>query len=106
MKPYAGFLADKEEWESAFLERVKRMYARDKNHPSIIMWSLGNEAGYGAHHDVMMAWLERTDPSRFIMYEPGKAVASLGCWGRQMCASERRSEERRGGKGWVSTCES
>jgi beta-galactosidase len=78
MKPYAGFLADKEEWEAAFLERMKRMYGRDKNHPCIIAWSLGNESGYGAHHDVMMAWLERADPSRCVMYEPGECASVIG----------------------------
>ena len=72
MTPYAGYLADSAEWELAFMDRVRRMYARDKNHPSIIIWSLGNESGYGHHHDVMVAWLERADPSRFVMYEPGE----------------------------------
>ncbi len=53
----------------AFLDRGLRMVERDKNHPSIIAWSLGNESGYGAHHDAMAAWIRRRDPSRLLHYE-------------------------------------
>ena len=57
------------EWEKAFLDRAQRMVLRDVNHPSIIVWSLGNEAGYGPNHDVMAAWIREYDPSRLIHYE-------------------------------------
>ncbi|MEO6876236.1 MAG: glycoside hydrolase family 2 TIM barrel-domain containing protein [Opitutaceae bacterium] len=53
----------------AFLDRGLRMVERDKNHPSIIAWSLGNESGYGAHHDAMAAWIRHRDPSRLVHYE-------------------------------------
>lgn len=56
-------------WEKAFLERAQRMVLRDVNHPSIIVWSLGNEAGYGPNHDVMADWIRKYDPSRLIHYE-------------------------------------
>lgn len=56
-------------WEKAFLERAQRMVLRDINHPSIIVWSLGNEAGYGPNHDVMADWIRAYDPSRLIHYE-------------------------------------
>ena len=56
-------------WEKAFLERAQRMVLRDVNHPSIITWSLGNEAGYGSNHDVMADWIREYDPSRLIHYE-------------------------------------
>ena len=56
-------------WERAFLERAQRMVLRDVNHPSIITWSLGNEAGYGSNHDVMADWIREYDPSRLIHYE-------------------------------------
>ena len=56
-------------WEKAFLERAQRMVLRDVNHPSIIVWSLGNEAGYGPNHDVMADWIREYDPSRLIHYE-------------------------------------
>ena len=54
---------------NAFVERGMRMVMRDKNHPSIIMWSLGNESGYGANHDSMAGWIRKYDPSRVLHYE-------------------------------------
>ena len=56
-------------WTTAFLERGQRMVQRDKNHPSIIMWSLGNESGYGPNHDAMAGWIRGYDPTRPIVYE-------------------------------------
>lgn len=52
-----------------FLERGLRMVERDKNHPSVIVWSLGNESGYGPNHDAMAGWIRRLDPSRPLHYE-------------------------------------
>lgn len=60
-------------WEpayaQAFLDRGTRMVLRDKNHPSVLLWSLGNESGYGPSHDAMAAWIRRYDPSRLLHYE-------------------------------------
>jgi beta-galactosidase len=53
----------------AFLDRAVRMVERDKNHASIIAWSLGNESGYGPHHDAMAGWIRHRDPSRVLHYE-------------------------------------
>ncbi len=58
-----------ERWAACFLERVQRMVRRDYNHPSVIIWSLGNEAGYGHNHDACAGWLRRYDPDRPIHYE-------------------------------------
>jgi len=58
-------------WSSAFLERAVRMVERDKNHASIILWSLGNETGYGANQDAMAGWVRGRDSSRPLHYEPG-----------------------------------
>lgn len=68
-----GRLARDPAWINAFLERATRMVARDFNHPSIIIWSLGNESGYGPAHDAMYGWIKRSDPSRPVQYEGGGA---------------------------------
>ncbi|WP_371263438.1 glycoside hydrolase family 2 TIM barrel-domain containing protein [Paenibacillus sp. 1_12] len=57
------------DWEHAFLERAIRMVERDKNHPSIVMWSLGNESGYDMNHMAMARWIKGRDTSRPIHYE-------------------------------------
>ena len=56
---------------AAFLERAVRMVERDKNHPSVILWSLGNETGYSQSHDAMAGWIRGYDPSRPLHFEPG-----------------------------------
>ncbi|NMA23429.1 MAG: DUF4981 domain-containing protein, partial [Spirochaetales bacterium] len=58
-------------WSASFLERVQRMVLRHFNHPSIIAWSLGNEAGYGSNQDACAAWVRRVDPCRALHYEGG-----------------------------------
>ncbi|HHZ98787.1 MAG TPA: glycoside hydrolase family 2, partial [Candidatus Marinimicrobia bacterium] len=65
-----GELADNPEWEKAWLDRGLRMMARDKNHPSIIMWSMGNEAGDGENFRTMYAAMKKADPTRPVAYEP------------------------------------
>ncbi|MDD3242147.1 MAG: glycoside hydrolase family 2 TIM barrel-domain containing protein, partial [Eubacteriales bacterium] len=62
-------LSESEEWTAVYLDRVSRMVCRDRNHPSIIMWSLGNESGYGRNHDAMAAWIREHEPTRPIHYE-------------------------------------
>ena len=64
-----GTLCDDHRYLGAWVDRVSRMALRDKNHASIILWSLGNESGYGANHDAGAAWLRRYDPSRPLHYE-------------------------------------
>ena len=58
-------------WHAAMLQRVARMAERDKNHPSIILWSLGNESGWSPAHDAAAAWLRAFDPTRPVQYESG-----------------------------------
>ncbi len=64
-----GELCDDQRYLGQWLDRVSRMAIRDKNHPSIILWSLGNESGHGANHDAAAGWLRRYDPSRPLHYE-------------------------------------
>jgi beta-galactosidase len=56
-------------YTNAFVERVRAMVERDKNHPSVIFWSLGNESGYGPNHDAAAGWARGADPSRPLHYE-------------------------------------
>ncbi|SEA70265.1 Glycosyl hydrolases family 2 [Prevotella sp. tc2-28] len=64
-----GTLASTPDWGDAFLDRAIRMAERDKNHPCVIFWSLGNESGYGPNQAAMSAWLHEFDPTRPVHYE-------------------------------------
>jgi len=64
-----GTLGDNPEWEHAHMQRTKAMVERDKNHPSVIAWSLGNEAGNGVNFYKTYRWIEQRDPSRPRQYE-------------------------------------
>ena len=61
---YYGNICDDPRWTNAFLYRGMNMVLRDKNHPSVIFWSLGNETGYGANQDALAGWIRGYDPSR------------------------------------------
>jgi beta-galactosidase len=67
-----GKLSNDTQWTHAFMERVTRMVERDKNHPSIIFWSLGNEAGRGPNHAAMAEWVHDFDITRPVHYEPAQ----------------------------------
>ena len=71
-----GRLASDPQWTGAFMSRYTQMVERDKNHASIIIWSLGNECGHGASHNAMYAWSKSFDPSRPVQYEGGGANTS------------------------------
>ncbi len=71
-----GRLASDPQWASAFMSRYTQMVERDKNHASIIIWSLGNESGHGANHNAMYGWSKSFDPSRPVQYEGGGANTS------------------------------
>ncbi len=62
-------LAKQPEWKAAHLARTIAMVERDKNHPSVIVWSLGNEAGDGANMEATSAWIKQRDPSRPVQSE-------------------------------------
>lgn len=67
-----GQLAEDPSWEAAFVERGQRMVERDKNHPGVLVWSLGNESGYGPNHDAMADWIHTNDPTRLVHYHPAE----------------------------------
>ncbi len=67
-----GKLSNDPTWNHAYMERMTRMVKRDKNHSSIIIWSLGNEAGRGPNHAAMAAWTHNYDITRPVLYEPAQ----------------------------------
>jgi len=69
-------VSDEQLWLNAYLERVTRLVLRDRNHPSVIIWSLGNESGLGANHHAAYQWVKQTDPTRPVQYEGGGADSS------------------------------
>ncbi len=69
-------LAKKPEWGPAHLDRTRRMVERDKNHPSVIIWSLGNEAGNGVNFELTYSWIKKRDPSRPVQYERAGLAAN------------------------------
>lgn len=88
-----GLLANDPDWITPFLERVTRMVVRDRNHPSVIGWSMGNESGCGPAFAAVSAWTKDADPTRFIHYEGAQGVPEhplyrpisrfTGCCGHQ-----------------------
>ena len=72
-----GKLSNDPSWTNAYLERMTRMVERDKNHPSVVMWSLGNEAGKGPNHAAMASWTHDFDITRPIHYEPAQGNPRL-----------------------------
>ncbi len=72
-----GQLVNRASWHYAVNDRVIRMVERDKNHPSIVSWSLGNETGYGPIHAAAAGWVKDYDPTRFIHYEGAQGDPNL-----------------------------
>lgn len=67
-----GLLSNNPQWTHAHMERAIRMLERDKNHPSILFWSLGNESGRGPNHAAMASWIRDFDVTRLVHYEPAQ----------------------------------
>jgi beta-galactosidase len=69
-----GLLASDPRWANSFLDRVVRLVERDKNHPAVISWSLGNESGWGPNLAAAAAWAKTADPTRFVHYEGAQGM--------------------------------
>ena len=73
-------MANNPKWQASYLDRMKRMVERDKNSPSVIMWSLGNEGQFGTNHILMAEQTKKRDNTRLIHYErtafPNKAYGA------------------------------
>lgn len=65
---------DKEDWKEMFIDRMERMVERDKNHASVIMWSCGNESGYGKNFEAMLDWGHKRDKTRPVFYERARVI--------------------------------
>ena len=74
-------LANYADWEGAFMSRMSRMVMRDRNHTSVITWSLGNESGYGKNFETIYHWTKNFDPTRPVQYEGGgiTGVSDIYC---------------------------
>lgn len=88
-----GILASTPDWHQAYMDRFVRMVERDKNHPSIIFWSLGNESGFGANQAALAGWAHEYDPTRFVHYEgaqtPYLPADKLEAWGDTLSYDEQ-----------------
>ncbi|MCR4430911.1 MAG: S-layer homology domain-containing protein [Tepidanaerobacteraceae bacterium] len=69
--------ASDSKWTNSCVDRVKNLVERDKNHPSVIIWSLGNEAGSGSNFNNIAAWIHVNDPTRPVHYEGYNSVADI-----------------------------
>ncbi|WP_017559036.1 glycoside hydrolase family 2 TIM barrel-domain containing protein [Nocardiopsis baichengensis] len=89
---WAGNPSDDPRWREAYLDRIRRTVARDRNHPSVVMWSLGNEAGTGRNLEAMAAWVRENDPSRPVHYEGDRDSSYVDVYSR-MYAPHAEVEE-------------
>ena len=71
-----NYPASHPDWKEAHVERSARMVERDKNHPSIVMWSLGNELGFGPNIQAQSDWIHENDPTRPVHYERTREQAT------------------------------
>lgn len=99
-------LSDDSQWNLAYMQRMIGLVERDKNHPSVIIWSLGNESGIGLNHHAMYQWTKQRDPSRPVQYEGGGANTAAT---DIICPMYARVDEHQGGanpkyaiKDWIS----
>jgi beta-galactosidase len=85
----AAFTSDNEEWREAYLDRMRQVIQRDKNHASIIIWSLGNEAFYGRNHKAMYDYAKSVDSGRLVHYEGDAKALSADMFSYMYAPVER-----------------
>ena len=73
-----SLLSDDEYWLSSYLDRAEHLFERDKNHPCVFMWSLGNESGFGTNQKAMSAYIRSRDNTRLIHYEGANTLQNDG----------------------------
>ncbi|MFJ9556361.1 glycoside hydrolase family 2 TIM barrel-domain containing protein [Nocardiopsis sp. NPDC101807] len=96
---WRGNPSDDPRWRDAYLDRIARTVGRDRNHPSVVLWSLGNESGTGRNLEAMAAWVREHDPSRPVHYEGDRDSSYADVYSRmypphdEVDAIGRREEE-------------
>jgi len=99
-RPFPG---ESPEWSAAVLDRIHSLYERDKNHASVLWWSLGNEVGPGAVFAEAADWLRATDPSRLVHFQEDSTVADIdGVFYPYLPDLEERAASG-GDKPWIMT---
>ncbi|MCW1883859.1 DUF4981 domain-containing protein [Luteolibacter flavescens] len=98
--PDANPLAKDPAWGPAHMDRMQNCLERDKNHPSIVMWSMGNESGDGINFQEMSKWIKQRDPSRPVHYEQAQQRAHVDIFAPmyasiQSCLEYCRAEEKK-----------
>lgn len=83
---WEGNPVDDDRWTPALLDRAARMVERDKNHPSVLVWSLGNECGTGRGLTAMARWIRDRDPDRPVHYEGDPTCAGTDVYSRMYAA--------------------
>ncbi|KAF2704120.1 glycoside hydrolase family 2 protein [Pleomassaria siparia CBS 279.74] len=76
----ASWTSDNRKWEEAYLDRVRQLVMRDKNHPCVVIWSLGNESFYGRNHEAMYNEVKKMDKTRLVHYEADKNADLVDIW--------------------------
>jgi beta-galactosidase len=79
---WVGNPSDDQRWRDCYLDRIERTVERDKNHPCVIIWSLGNEAGTGGNLAAMAHWVRTRDPGRPVHYEGDHTCAYTDVYSR------------------------
>jgi beta-galactosidase len=98
--PDANPLAKDPAWGPAHLDRMKNCLERDKNHPCIVMWSMGNESGDGVNFQEMSRWIKQRDPSRPVHYEQAQTRSHVDLFAPmyapiKACLDYCRNEEKK-----------
>ncbi len=83
-------LSDNPAWENEYVDRAQRMVERDKNHPCVVFWSLGNESSWGCCHKAMYKWIKSRDTSRIVHYEGAHSGYNNGEYLRDITDVESR----------------
>jgi len=93
------WLSDNKEWEQSYVDRAERMVMRDRNHASIIMWSLGNESSFGSNFQSMAQACKRLDPTRLVHYEGDRKAIVTDVYSTMYTRLERLKEIGRDDEG-------